>query len=192
MKKILFLCLIALLFTTKLEARIYALDEINPCEDAFCDKDGNLVHGDLRAYYENGKLKIQGSYEFGLPEGTFKLYYENGVLNQEENFKRGNKNGLKRTYDEFGRLNSETIFQDGLIEGNLKVYYPNGKVLALMSYQNGKLDGVSQFFDEEGRLRAELHVQKGNAIAGYDYDEQGNKKRADFKEIQEFMNKYPQ
>jgi len=61
-----------------------------------------------------------------------------------------------------------------------------------MNYNAGKLDDVSKFFDEDGLLRAELNVQDGKAISGFEYDELGRKTRMKYKEIQEFMKKYPQ
>ena len=192
MKKILFLFSVVLFLTAGVEAKVYTPEDLIPCEDAFCDKDGNLLSGEFQATYSSGKIKYKGQYNFGLPEGVFTLYREDGSLHQEETYKQGKKNGLKKTYNNEGKITAEALFNNGVIDEYAKFYYPDGKIFAQMSYKEGKLDGTSQFFDEAGLLRAELNVEDGKAVSGYEYDELGRKSRMKYKDIQAFMKKYPQ
>ncbi len=51
----------------------------------------NYVNGQthgaaLKAYYENGVIKLEENYVYGKPQGSLKGYYDDGTLEFEENY----------------------------------------------------------------------------------------------------------
>jgi len=96
MKKIIFLFVLMLFIISNSYAKVYTPEDLTPCDNAFCDKQGNLLSGEFQASYSSGKIKYKGQYEFGLPEGVFKLYREDGSLHQEETYKQGKGMVLKK------------------------------------------------------------------------------------------------
>ncbi|GIT36337.1 MAG: hypothetical protein Ct9H300mP6_02050 [Gammaproteobacteria bacterium] len=44
----------------------------------------NLRHGEIKVFYETGKLKYMGQYRFNLKEGLWKYFNEEEVINNQE------------------------------------------------------------------------------------------------------------
>ena len=78
--------------------------------------------GPFQKYYENGQLKMEGTYKDGHKEGEFKTYFEDGKLHQEENYKDGRMDGVSRLYSRSGQLKREATYKDGELQGQVKEY----------------------------------------------------------------------
>ena len=70
----------------------------------------NKKDGPWVAYYPNGQLRAQGTYEDGKLDGPYVSYYENGQLEEQGNYKDGKEEGLWVYYFENGQLRSEGIY----------------------------------------------------------------------------------
>ena len=81
------------------------IDQIKEKESNPNKKDGPWV-----AYYPNGQLRAQGTYEDGKLDGPYVSYYENGQLEEQGNYKDGKEEGLWVYYFENGQLRSEGIY----------------------------------------------------------------------------------
>ena len=97
-------------------------------------KDGTLT-GSHKEYYENGKLKAEGSYINKTPDGYWKFYYENGVLSSEGKYDkkgmRDNKTGIWKTYYESGKIKSVTDYRNpgtGYHDPSVTEYDERGKI----------------------------------------------------------------
>ena len=66
-----------------------------------------------KAYYDNGKSKIEGNVINGKQNGIWKIYHENGKLKEEGNWSNGKENGLFKIYHENGKKSKKIIFDMG-------------------------------------------------------------------------------
>jgi len=77
-------------------------------------------------YYENGKLRAEGNYEYGEPNGSHKWFYEDGNIEGECNYKDGEKDGEKKEYYGNGDIKSVSIYKKGRFINTIK-YDQSGK-----------------------------------------------------------------
>ena len=96
------------------------------------DKNGNMIYeikngkGNIKTYYDNGKLKVEREHLNGEKNGKFKEYYDNGILRFEGEYLNGKLNGKFKGYYDNGKLRFEGEFLNGKPLGKFKVYYNNG------------------------------------------------------------------
>lgn len=65
----------------------------------------NKIVGELKKWYQNGKLKEVKNYsDSGGLFGEYKYYYENGIIKQNLNFINAKLNGIVKTYFENGNI----------------------------------------------------------------------------------------
>jgi len=72
----------------------------------------------MRAWYENGKKRLEATYKNGVRHGLDLLWYENGQLMRKIKFKDGLKHGVERVWLEDGTLGRKTRYKDGLVQSN--------------------------------------------------------------------------
>lgn len=87
---------------------------------------GDTVLKAEKRYYDNGKLKIEGSYKDGKRSGKWVSYYRNG------------------------NVWAEATYRDGKEYGKKTVYYENGKVYYTGEMKDGKRVGKWRFTDIAG------------------------------------------
>lgn len=122
------------------------------------DETGNLLYihkynnGELQAdadevkqydirydYYENGKVKIIGSYRNNIPDGVRREYNESGKIIKGYIF----RNGI---------MQAEGIIDEkGLKQGPFKEYYENGSLLGEGLYRDSKKIGAWKFYYQDGK-----------------------------------------
>ena len=108
-------------------------------------KDG-LLHGISQEWYTDGKLKFQGNYLSGKPQGTHIYYYPNGKPSVKIEFENGTP-VKKELYYETGELKSVIPFVEGREEGTEKVYATNGQLLQENEYHAGLLQKTRVYKD---------------------------------------------
>lgn len=85
---------------------------------------GNMYHGTFKEYFENGKIKISGTYALGQLHGDYSEFSnEEMVL-------------LKCRYT------------NGVLNGEHKIYYPSGNIKERKLFINGKLQGDRKFYSD--------------------------------------------
>jgi len=98
----------------------------------------NKRSGVWKAYYSNGVLKDQITYEDNRPYGPYKSYYENGNLQEEANW-----------------INNRYVSQ-------YKWYYSSGLIGQIKHYDDyGLAEGLQQYFKEDGTVEMEYVAMPG-------------------------------
>lgn len=91
-----------------------------------------------REYYNDGKLKSEGSYENNNKSGKWKYYYRNQVIEQTGN------------YNKKGQLSGKWLW-----------YYPDSKLMREENFKRGKLDGMFVEYDSKGRIVEQGEYSEG-------------------------------
>lgn len=129
------------------------------------------VHGEMKEFWNNGKLKSiiryyggerHGLSEYFKPDGTllFSNTYSNGknvgaytfvaldgtIMQKGQYDDNGKKTGLWVNYDKAGKPEREIEYKADKINGQYKSYY-NGMLHEETSYVMGKKEGLSNIYD---------------------------------------------
>jgi antitoxin component YwqK of YwqJK toxin-antitoxin module len=97
---------------------VYREKSYNPQDILVSDvsrREDGALEGSYMEYYDNGSLKVKGTYNDGKCVGLYEEYHENGQLMFSANY------------------------VDGKREGTVTVYRPDGSVLMLLDYTDGKV-----------------------------------------------------
>lgn len=82
------------------------------------DASGKWVrHGGFRAFYADGVLASEGSYEDGLEQGPWKDFHDNGKVAAEGAYRAGKEHGAWRYYGSEGKLEETIEYEDGAESG---------------------------------------------------------------------------
>ena len=124
-------------------------------------------HGKGKEYYDNGKIKFEGEYKYGLRwngiingkikfEGEYKYGLRwNGIINDYNNeflFEIKNGIGKGKEYDFFGKLEYEGEYINGERNGKGKEY-KNNEIKFEGEFLNGKRwKGIIKQYDYRGKL----------------------------------------
>lgn len=132
MKKIFWIILLAVFANSCGHKSITEIEETFEDGTKKTEKTYEKINGDTilkaeKRYYDNGKLKIEGSYnKDGERSGKWISYYRNGNVWAEATYRNGEEYGTKT------------------------VYYENGKVYYTGEMKDGKRTGEWKFTDVEG------------------------------------------
>jgi antitoxin component YwqK of YwqJK toxin-antitoxin module len=154
--KIIIIAIITTLFINTSNAQkkhtVY-YDSGNLKEEGQFDSSGKGT-GDWKTYYENGTLKVIGSYTEGKPDGEFKFYNKLGWLYDIHNYNNGEKislakgcyygncdNGYGKKFLGFGKRH-EGNFVNGKLNGKgIEIKTLSGISFYEGNFTNGKKDG---------------------------------------------------
>jgi len=142
------------------------------------------VNGQVKTYFENGKISEISSWTNDLPNGYSKYFYHNGNLYQEEFYKDGKLNGEQKTYFVNRKLKTRIIYKDDFIwqvlvtndtlgnkldeltidkgHGVLNSYYLSGKIQSITIFENGIPNGKMSWFFESGKDQGYLTFVNGH------------------------------
>lgn len=122
-------------------------------------KDGKLTepkvingNGNIKTYYNNGKLASQYKEKGGLYEGAYKRMHSNGNPWVEASYLHDKKHGNYKAYYADGTLRFECNYKYNRKNGVLKKYNKNGKLLMEEKYNEGVRDGICKYYDDKGKL----------------------------------------
>jgi len=73
----------------------------------------DLLHGPVKEYFPDGKLKMEGEYVNDKMQGEVKKYHPNGKLSFHERYKNGIRHGWWYTYNEAGKETARVYFYNG-------------------------------------------------------------------------------
>ncbi len=92
-------------------------------------KDG-ILEGEVKVYYENGKITEISHYVHGKLEGNYKRYSIRGFLYQDLTYEDGELNGTATYYErKNGRIKSKGLYKDNKRVGTWE-HYENGKLIS--------------------------------------------------------------
>ncbi|MFN8845193.1 MAG: toxin-antitoxin system YwqK family antitoxin, partial [Chryseotalea sp.] len=147
------------------------------------DFSGGKVNGQVKTYFENGRISEISSWTNDFRNGTSKFFYDNGAIYQEESYKDGKLNGEQTTYFDNGKIKTRISYKDDFVwqvlvtndtlgnkldeltidngNGVLNTYYPNGKIQSKTDFVNGMPNGKSKFFFESGKEQGYVTMVDG-------------------------------
>lgn len=115
--------------------------------------------GPWKEYYEDGSLRVEGTYKDGLKEGDWRYYSSKGNLIQEGGFRKGKPHGDWVWNYEDGAVHRRESYRRGREEGSSIEYNPTGKVTAQGEFIDGLKEGPWIY-------RQGDHVIKGEYSSG--------------------------
>lgn len=116
---ILFIVFIFTISCKKEEKTFYPDGSIKTLAEVYNSK----FHGSFKAYYENGKLEIEGNYENGLMNGICNYYTADGFIYTKILFKMDTAK-YKWGYYKSGKIKDEGFVKDGERAGKWIYYEP--------------------------------------------------------------------
>lgn len=126
-----------------------------------------------REYYEDGTLKMIGSYQEGSKQGIFREYGKEGsIINSyvyDGNVKvgegivdaSGSYQGQWKLYFPSGELKAEGSFKEGKKEGPWMYYFVNGSIEQRGEYRDGLPTGKWTWYYDSSELLREEYYRKG-------------------------------
>jgi antitoxin component YwqK of YwqJK toxin-antitoxin module len=132
----------------------------------------NEMEGEIKSYYEDGKLYGLRLYTNGLRTGKHTYIYPNGKLKLVHNFTNDTLNGLYQTFYSNGNKQEVFTYKMGIEDGIYQYYYENGQLWTEQDYNTGLLINVNSSFDPQGKPRNKGTIKDGNGTLNY-YSEDG-------------------
>jgi antitoxin component YwqK of YwqJK toxin-antitoxin module len=132
----------------------------------------NKTEGEVKSYYEDGKLYGTRYYEGGLRTGRHTYLHPNGQLKLEHHFTNDTLNGDYRTYYPDGKVQERFTYLMGKEDGIYSYYYGNGQLWIEKEYNNGLLMNVTGSYDTMGNPRDKGTIKDGNGTVNY-FTEEG-------------------
>ena len=102
------------------------------------------------------------NYKQGEKIGLRKEFYENGQIKSEGVFKAEKKEGLHKEWQSNGVLILEGYYENGIANGIMKWYHDKGFLAGVGLMKNGERHGVWKVYAiEDGKLAAEVKFKEG-------------------------------
>jgi len=126
-----------------------------------------------KEFYNDGTIKIIGSYNDGEKQGTFREYDKQGNIingyiykNNEKTGegivdKEGKRQGDWKLYYKTGELKAEGKYVDGKKEGKWKYYFQTGQKKQIGEYRKGQPHGYWKWYFANGTMQREENYRKG-------------------------------
>lgn len=112
--------------------------------------------GHYISVYENGNVKMEMHLAKGMKNGEVRVYFENGKINEIRSYKKNLMDGTWITYNIDEIKVAIANYKKGLKNGEWKVWDETGKLIYEMYYVNGKKSGVwKKYSPETGELVSE-------------------------------------
>ena len=95
-------------------------------------------HGPWVFYWDNGKLRVKGTYKNGKREdGPWVSYHDTGQLHHKGTYKDGKLDGPWIGYHYNGQLHWKGTYKDGKRDGPWVGYNKNGQLFSQETFKNG-------------------------------------------------------
>lgn len=135
----------------------------------------SIKNGSFKSYYNDGKLKSEGTFLNGLYNGAWTYYYSNGNVQAKGSFISGDGTDISETSglprngrDGFwifkhdnGKINQEANYIKGKLNGSFKEYNVSGIMISETSFINGIADGDEKLYYDSGKLKASRTYKQG-------------------------------
>jgi antitoxin component YwqK of YwqJK toxin-antitoxin module len=152
------------------------------------DEPAELAKLEIRTdYYEDGSIKLVGSYKDGMAEGTRREYDRSGKITDSYLMHRGiivghgiideagKKQGDWEIFYDNGRLRGKGKYIDNRLVGIWTYYFENGKIEQTGSFDDkGEYTGDWKWYYEDGSLRIVEQYFEGEREGDFvEYDQLG-------------------
>jgi len=101
--------------------------------------ENGILEGPYSRFYDNGRLREEGSFSKGKMQGIIYYYYPNGQLKRIANYQFGIKDGEMVEYWSNGMMFAQFLFKNDLENGKQIIYSRTGGINYTLSgiYVNG-------------------------------------------------------
>ena len=131
---------------------------------------GGKKNGEVRSYFESGKLKHLSTMIDNRNNGNMKNYYESGALRSEENYETGIRSGTSKEFHENGQLKYSIDYIKGKEkDGEVSHFNSSGALITLVPYASGQINGTVKSFYNSGKLRSEIQWVNGEKEGSWKY-----------------------
>lgn len=120
----------------------------------------NRKQGKWMTFWDNGKIRLEGTYKDNRKNGYFKEYSEKGDLVNVSKYLDDviqpeaaeiQKLEIEKKYYDDGRVKATRLYRNGVLEGTSIEYSPEGKIIAASEYRNGLLAGEGIVLEDGSR-----------------------------------------
>ena len=125
----------------------------------------DVLEGEAKTYFPNGKLSKRGHYHSGERTGLWTEWSEAGPIQSETSFKKGLMDGPRRFFYENAQLKSEHHYRIGIIHGPARGYFPSGKLRFKGRYGDNVRQGEWISYDEAGAVKERSFFVDGKAVS---------------------------
>jgi TonB family protein len=130
--------------------------------------------GEIKTYYDNGKLKEVQPTQDGKPHGIFQIYFKNGQLHREVVYENGKMMTVLGTFDMAGNVIDGGGLKDG--DGNLVTYYLSDtpeispmKKCYNIGFNKATPEGICSHYYENGMLESSGFTRQAMTIGEWKY-----------------------
>lgn len=74
-----------------------------------------IRHGPFTAFYKDGTIASEGTFEHGSESGVWRDYHENGRVAAQGEYRAGMKHGVWRYWNEQGKFELEEKYELGVL-----------------------------------------------------------------------------
>jgi uncharacterized protein len=150
----------------------------------------NLKQGKWFTFWDNGNIRVEGTYKDDRKDGYFKEYAENGDLLtvskyindvKQENAEEITKLDIRNEYYPDGKIRASATYRDDVPEGIRREYNEEGRIVKSFLYKDGIVlgegiikedgtrDGHWKEFYADGTLRSEGDYKEGKPAGDWKY-----------------------
>lgn len=115
-------------------------------------KDPLELYGKTTYYYKNGKVEVEGYYDYGSKERTWIYYYETGERYKQGDYFDDEKNGVWKAWFADSTLKSSEKFVSGQKTGAATYYFSNGAVSMEGNFTKNRKVGEWKSFYDTGKI----------------------------------------
>jgi antitoxin component YwqK of YwqJK toxin-antitoxin module len=124
----------------------------------------NKRTGYWEKYYENRQLEARGTLINGVSDGEIKGWFQNGKLQIIQHVKKTMLDGQQMDYYENGSQKTIQHYKMGVRDGRQIAYYENGKLQLDANVKDGNLDGERKIYSKDGKLTSDEIYEDGNLV----------------------------
>lgn len=117
--------------------------------------DSKPYTGSYIGTFENGNTKFSIFLKDGKKDGEMRLYYQDGKLNEIRHYSKNEMDGTWITYNEEEVQVGLANYKDGKKHGEWKVWDDKGNLIYEMNYVNGDKSGTWKKFKPNGEILSE-------------------------------------
>lgn len=123
----------------------------------------SIKNGSYKSYFNDGKLKSEGTFLNDLYNGAWIYYYSNGNemgrgsyiagdgtdVSEVSGLPRNGRDGFWKFYNLNGKVKEEANYIKGKLNGSFKEYNDFGDLILIEFYQNGLINGKQERFNNQ-------------------------------------------
>lgn len=123
------------------------------------------LDGDIKWYYPNGQVEVEGQYQNDSRDGKWLSYFEDGKLSKIRHYRLGDSDSTWVYYYPNGQIKQKIRYVNGVENGKREYFYDNGKLHIESNVVNGSYHGVVNYYNKEGILSYSKWYKHGELMA---------------------------